>query len=414
MDASFFSSEPWIEYSHKRYLTLDEIWHRIKNRQDMQISKETWDSTLKKQFLENRKNQAIHFDIKSINKTFWFFFSDSIRKNLDEIEKTGAELVNVIKNAGTFKTEFIINAAAEEAITSALYEGANSTRAKARQLIASEKKPANKDEWMLVNNYEAMLWIKKNLHRNVAPDLVRELHTIVTKNTLAGDDVNYTGKFRDDVVYVGEHEGVDYKLIEESLSKAMFAIMNCQRYLHPLIKAMLLHYFVAYIHPFFDGNGRTARTLFYFKALKNKMEFVELLSISASLKEHGRRYERAFENAVAHDGDITFFVGFCLDSVIFALEKVRKKIDYLMNISKLAGNHKLKTSQIVVLQRLALNKFRGISAEEHAKSINRSREHARQELKELANLAFLDEREAGKKSIFFVNSKKLKEIVFSD
>jgi len=60
----------------------------------------------------------------------------------------GNRLYDKIENHSTFKYEFLTNATIEEAITSAIYEGANSTRTKAKSLIASGQKPKNKDEWI--------------------------------------------------------------------------------------------------------------------------------------------------------------------------------------------------------------------------------------------------------------------------
>ena len=107
------------------------------------------------------------------------------------------------------------------------------------------------------------------------------------------------------------------------------------RFIHPLLKGILFHYFIAYIHPFFDGNGRTARALFYFKAMKNKLGYVQLLSVSAYLKEHGKQYEKAFEKVVENDYDITYFVDFCLDSIHSALKIVSAKVVYLLRVNDL-------------------------------------------------------------------------------
>jgi len=402
---SFRNSNVWIDYSHKRYLTLEEIRHRLKkNKQEFSDLKKTIEST--------RFVQALPFSIKSIDKLFWYFPSDSINKKCHQIENIGTKIFDHIERVDTYKEEFIKNATIEEAIMSAIYEGANSTRAKAKKLIAEEKQPKNKDEWMIVNNYLSMRWIKKNTNRAVDLDLIREIHEIVTKNTLVGDDANYIGKFRDDVVYVGEtHEGVKYENIEESLREVISLTTDNQRYIHPIIRGILLHYFIGYVHPFFDGNGRTARTLFYFKAIKNKYKFVELLSISAHLKNHGKRYERAFENAVIHNGDMTYFVDFCLDSLLEAIKQVERKLKYLAAVAEHGQKLGLGGTQISLLQKMALNKFVSISIEEYSKSISRSREVARQELKELLKLQFLIEKKQGKKFVYFINSKKISEVI---
>lgn len=404
-DITFSGSYIWVDFTHKKYLTSEEIRQRIDRK-----TAADWPN-IKEKIQLLRKQQAIHFPIPSIDKHFWLFPSDCMAEKISSIETRGNRLNEKIKNQSTFKFEFLLNAAVEEAITSAIYEGANSTRAKAEQLIAEKRTPISKDEWMLFNNYLAMQWIKGNHSRKVDLDLIREIHSIVTKNTMTGDDVNYIGKFRDNAVVVGPHEGVEEKLIEESLKDAINIITNHPRFIPPLIKGILLHYFIGYIHPFFDGNGRTARTLFYFKCIRNGLEFVELLSISAHLKEHGKRYERAFENAVGHDGDVTYFVDFCLDSILFALNQVGRKVEYLFTLGEFGKSISLTETQTRLLQRLALNKFRTITIDECAKELGRSREAARLELKHLCKLGLMEEKKMKQKFVYNISSQNLKERV---
>ncbi|MBT4789924.1 MAG: Fic family protein, partial [Halobacteriovoraceae bacterium] len=218
----------------------------------------------------------------------------------------------------------------------------------------------------------------------------------------------FYGKFRDDVVYVGDHQGVEWNKITSSIDEVIKLTTNNPRYLHPLLKGILLHYFIGYIHPFFDGNGRTARTLFYYKTIKNNLKFVELLSVSANLKEHGKRYERSFDQVKSNDLDITYFIDFCLDSLIHAVNRVEKKVNYLIDISCLQEKHKLKGNQISLLQRMALHKFVSVSINSYAAEIGKSREIARRELKMLLTLEFLIEKKVGKKFVYYINSPKLK------
>lgn len=401
----FLNSDLWLKYTQKRYAPLEDIKYRLDK---VGIPQSSWPK-LKQKIQTYRKMSAIPFFLNSIDKKFWYFPSDSINKKIHHVESLGNRLFDRIENHSSFKHEFLANAAIEEAITSAIYEGANSTRSKAKALIASGEKPKNKDEWMLINNYLAMKWIKDNSTLPVSSGLVLKIHEIVSKNTLEGDDANFCGKFRDDVVYVGSHEGITYTKIEETLNEIIEQTTNHPRFIHSLIRGILLHYFIAYIHPFFDGNGRTARTLFYFKAIKNDLKFVELLSVSANLKEHGRRYEKSFDLVKEHELDMTFFIDFCLDSLITALDKVEKKVNYLIDISSLIEKEGINSNQVSLLQRMALNKYRATSIEEYAEDIGKSREIARRELKDLLNKGYLREEKKGKKYIYYIQSKFLRE-----
>lgn len=404
-DFEFLKSDLWVLYTQKRYTPLNDIKYRL---DQLGLSQKDWPE-LKIKIQSFRKMGAIPFYLQSLDKNFWYFPSDSIQKKIHQIEFEGNLLFEQIKNHGTFREEFLINAKVEEAITSAIYEGANSTRSKARALTASEKVPKTKDEWMLINNFEALKWIKKNSNHQVDINLILQIHNIVTKNTLEEDDANFYGKFRNDTVHVGNHEGVNFNLIEASLLEAINLTTEHPRFIHALIKGILFHYFIAYIHPFFDGNGRTARSLFYFKAIKNNLAFVELLSVSATLKEYGKKYEKSFDLVFEHDLDMTYFIDVCLDSLLKALINAKRKVEYLFKIVTLKDSYHLNSQQITLLQKMALNKFRPINIEDYAKSIKKSREIARQELKDLSDKKLLIEKKQGKKYVYYIDSKKIKE-----
>ena len=350
----FLNSKIWLDYTQKRYVSLEDIKYRLDH---LGISKSKWPE-VKQKILRSRKMGAIPFFLKTLDKNFWYFPSDSIIKKIHKVETKGNELYEKIDSHASFKRDFLENATVEEAVTSALYEGVNSTRSKAKALIALKEGPQNKDEWMLINNYRAMMWIKEHSTLPVSNELIQKIHQIITQNTLEGDDGNFCGKFRDNKVYIGEHEGVEHGKIEGALKEAIKLTTGHPRFIHSLIKSILLHYFISYIHPFFDGNGRTARTLFYFKAIKDELKFLEILSISASLKDHGKKYEKSFELVKDHDWDLTFLIDFSLDALIYALKEVEKKINYLIDISKLMKGLGLNKKQIILIQRMALNKHK--------------------------------------------------------
>lgn len=405
----FLNSPTWIEYTHKKYRTLDEIKYRVGEEIG---SKAKWEETQKK-ILNHRKTNAVPIFLKTLGKKFWFYPADCINQKADELEKKGLQLHQKILSHASFKDEFLMDSMIEEAITSAIYEGANSTRAQAQELIASGDAPKSKDEWMLLNNFRAMGFIRENKDKEITLDFINQIHQLVSKNTLEGDDANYSGKFRDDTVFVRssaneiKHEGIPYAQIADSLNEVIELTTKNQRYFPKVIRGILLHYFIAYIHPFFDGNGRTARALFYFKATKNNLQFVELLSLSAYLKNHGSQYEKSYEKVITNDLDITYFIDFNLDALLHAVIEVEKKVDYLMKLFSLRNTLNISDNQVGLLQRLVLNKFRRISIEEYAVQIKKSREIARRELKQLCTLNLLVEHKTGKKFVYQVSKKEI-------
>ncbi|MBL7546094.1 MAG: Fic family protein [Bdellovibrionaceae bacterium] len=402
----FLNSSLWINYTQQRYLTPEEIKYRLKQQGK---SEEEWPS-IRKEIVASRKTGSITLFFKSIEPKFWFYPADIIHKKINDIEKLGKDLYEQINKNASFKTEFLLDSAIEEAITSAIYEGAQSTRAQAEQLIASDERPKNKDEWMLIKNFKAMKWVKNNQQTALSKEVILQLHHIVTENTLEGDDINFQGKFRNDKVFVGPHEGINHGKIEQAINEMIQLTTNNPRYFHPLLKGILVHYFMGYIHPFFDGNGRTARALFYFKSIRNQLNYIELLSVSAYLRIHGKQYENSFVKVKENEYDLTYFIDFCLDSILSALKEVSRKVGYLLRMTDLKERFELSQTQIGLIQRMALHKFRTIDIEEYAQQISKSREFARQELKRLLDLNLVSEIKMSKKLVYKVNAEKLKEL----
>lgn len=407
----FLNSKLWIETTQTNYVPLSKLKHVISS---YGYKRTDWSDFLETKVLALRKVNSFPLFVESINKNFWFFQTDEIVKSISKIEKQGERLFSLVRKNISFTNAFERDAQFEEAIMSAIYEGANTTRSEAKKFIVNNQAPVNKAQWMVYNNFKANEWIREHRELPLSKEVILKIHEIVTKNTLDKEDAPYCGVFRDDGVVVGNasiHKGVDVSLIEPSLDEAIELVTNSKRYLHPLLKGIILHYFIAYIHPFFDGNGRTARTLFYFKCLKHGLDWVNFLSISAALKEPGKGYENSFKLVKENDWDLTYFILYSLKSLDKALEIVEMKIDKLCQIPKLKDFIKLNDNQVTLLQRLYLHHLRLIDVKEHANNIEKSDESARLELKELVALDLLFEEKHKNRSFFYINKEKVNDLL---
>src|SRR5207302_11428896 len=84
-------------------------------------------------------------------------------------------------------------------------------------------------------------------------------------------------------------------------------------FVHPVIRAILLHFWLGYDHPFEDGNGRTARALFYWYMRTHGYWLVEYLSISRILQNAPAKYTRAFLLTETDERDATYFIVYQLE-----------------------------------------------------------------------------------------------------
>ena len=214
----------------------------------------------------------------------------------------------------------------EESIASSQIEGASTTTKVAKKMLRENTAPRNKSERMIVNNYNAMRFIKEHSNDKLSPDLIREIHSLISHDTF--DDSEYEGRFRDDNsiavrdVFTGEtyHEPPDFNRIPDLIQALCDFANDDSVFVHPIVKGIVLHFVLAYIHPFMDGNGRVSRSLFYWYLIRNGYASVEYISISKAIKSHHGRYNNAYLLSETDGNDITYFINYNLDMVFEAAD----------------------------------------------------------------------------------------------
>ena len=235
------------------------------------------------------------------------------------------------------RDRYAVSSLIEEAITSSQLEGASTTRRVARAMLHSGRPPRDRGERMILNNF-AVLEAAGELAasgRPLAPDDVLGLHRVVTEGTLederdAGrlqdaDDERIAVVRQDGTVLHGPPpaDGLPRRL------ERLCAFANGEAgegFLHPVVRAVVLHFALGYDHPFADGNGRTARALFYWSMLRSGYWLAQYLSISSVLRRAPARYARSYLHAETDRGDLTYFVLHQLEALARALESLG---DYL-------------------------------------------------------------------------------------
>ena len=219
----------------------------------------------------------------------------------------------------------------EEAIASSQMEGAVTTRKEAKQMLRSQREPKNTSEKMILNNYLAMKQVKSSLDRKMTVDLILKMHKTVTSGILNGGP-EWEGRFREDnetvvadlcngVVF---HVPPSYDKIPSMMQELCDFINRKEKeFVHPIIKGIIIHYMVGYIHPFVDGNGRMARSLFYWFVLKNSYPLMEYTSISRIMKNSQAKYGLAYQYTESDDNDLTYFIRFNLNCIVKAVSDLR-------------------------------------------------------------------------------------------
>ena len=356
-------------------------------------------------------------------KPFKFATPDSVLKMLHNLDRNASgqiKMLEPVTNPAT-RDMYLVNSLIEEAINSSQLEGASTTRKVAKEMIKQNRKPKNRSEQMIFNNYLAMSFIRDHVSDKLTPEIIFELHRIVTDKTL--DDDTAAGKFRtDNDIFVldasGEqilHVPPKFEELPERL-KILCDFANEKEagiFIHPVIRAILLHFMLAYDHPFVDGNGRTARALFYWAMAKQGYWLIEFTSISRILKNAPAKYGYAFLYTETDDNDTTYFLIHQLKVILGAIEELHtylyqkikstKKAVELLNGTKLVG--KVNHRQVSILENALRNPNSTYRTNEHQNTHRISYQTARTDLLHLSDeLKLLIKAKEGRAFVFFAPS----------
>ncbi len=285
------------------------------------------------------------------------------------------------------RERFLRQSLIEESIASSQLEGATTSREVAKKMIAENRNPRDKSEWMIFNNFKTIQKIEEETaNLPLSKEMLLELQKALTENTFDEKDSDKVGRWRKDtdgiavIVQEGQNEYISYIPPTENeipeLLEAFIEYANAPpeaedgTFTHPIIKAIVLHFWFAYIHPFADGNGRMARMLFYWYLMKNGYWLIKYVPISTVIKNSRTQYSNAFVFSEQYDNDLTYFVSYNFDKLKQALqmfndhiERVKKKSQ---NIDKLLNDRDLNDRQKQVLHYLGGNKNDTITAKKHA------------------------------------------------
>lgn len=310
------------------YRHWDELKHRAP---PAGMSREEWWLALKFQRLAGMKLIQLN-DRKG--QPFRFSSPDKIAKQLHEIDLGAGGRIGIpepVTNPDT-RDQYLIRSLMDEAITSSQLEGAVTTREVAKDMLRSGRDPKDKSERMILNNYRTMRRIREIKTQRLTPELVFEIHRMVTDGTLDKPDASGRLRREDELITIEDEEGEIMHLPPAASElpvrlTAMCAFANenaTEPFIHPAIRAIILHFWLAYDHPFVDGNGRTARALFYWAMLHSDYWLFEYISISEVLKRAPVKYYRAFLHSETDENDLTYFL-------LHQSEVIRKAIESLHN-----------------------------------------------------------------------------------
>ncbi len=321
-----------------------------------------------------------------------------------------------VTNPATRDT-YLFKSIVEEAITSSQLEGASTTRKVAKAMIQEGRAPNTRSERMILNNYQGMLYVRRIIEHPLTPDIVMELQRTLTENAL--DDQSAAGRFRreDEDIVVEDETGTRLhtpppasELPERMIAMCEFANgANTDEFIPPAVRAILLHFWLAYDHPFVDGNGRTARALFYWSMARQGYWLCEYVSISRILRKARAQYARSYLYTETDDNDATYFLLYQMRVLLRAIGDLH---DYLARKSAelheaeeivrraSAVNAELNPRQLALINHALKEPSARYTVESHRLSHGVSYETARSDLLKLVRQHMLSQRKSGKAHVF--------------
>jgi len=422
-DSSSQSSDRFLEIlrmgigpeTNGHYFHWDQLRHRPPPEG---LSHEEWWLATKQARLAIRKK----LELKDPNgMSFSLALTEGLQKKLHQMDRDAG---GAIKAGGPMsaitsdehRDRYIIRSLVEEAITSSQLEGASTTTSEAKRMLRSGRKPRDRSEQMILNNYHAMRFVRENRDQPLSLEFILELQKIVTDSAL--DDPSASGRWRtpeEEIFFADNRDGTvlfrppSAELIQERMSD-LIEFANSEQddsFIHPVIQATILHFMLSYEHPFVDGNGRTARALFYWFMSRKGYWLIEFLSISKFLKEAPASYARAFLLVETDENDLTYFLHHQFDIILQSIkglhEYLSKKAEELQQTERLLRGpiqKVLNHRQVALVARALKHPNELYDIQSHKTSHGITYQTARTDLLSMEELGLMEKFKRGKAYVF--------------
>lgn len=270
-------------------------------------------------------------------------YTDEILHKLDmQLGTNELSFLNKTSFDAEQKKKFLTKSIMEEAIASSQLEGAATTTSMAKKLLAEKRTPKDRSERMIVNNYKTMQALNQDYKdKKLSQGVLFELHGLITKDTLGQDKQGRYRKDSDDITVNDQLQYIYYVPPKEALVlqeiERLIKFANNEdggSFMHPIIKAIFLHFWIGILHPFCDGNGRLARTIFYWYLLREGYWAMQYLPISLVIREAPIQYGMAYVYSEQDDFDLTYFFDFHMRKLMQASKNFKAYLEKKMEENK--------------------------------------------------------------------------------
>ena len=398
---------PWKEFRNKDWVPekKEHVWTLVKIQ---------------------RQASNMPTPIRDKDGSFYQFNSNSQAEFLYELTLNFAgTTLGAVNFSESEKRQIIRRNLIEESIASSKLEGANTSREAARRMLNEGRKPRDHGEQMIANNHAAMKRIEEEAKfQPLSLDLLFDLHRQVTSGTLVNPE--HAGALRQTFDEKGNplkimlwdgftvaYVAPDREFVEQELPK-LIKFANDEddgSFIHPLFKAIMLHFWIGLLHPFEDGNGRLARILFYWYMLRKGYWAFSYLSLSEKILNSPMQYAMAYIYSEQDNYDLNYFIHYNISKLKLArddLQKyLKKKIEENRKSTQLIQDgHNFNPRQLTLLQYLAKDEQRNTTMTAyHNINAHIAYVSAVTDLKKLVKSGLLTKRKVGRNVYYFPTEK---------
>ncbi len=395
---------------------LYKIFHENSSKEFQDIYEKRFDS-----------DSAVHvgLKIKPMNQpnTYELYYvpTNEMLKNISKLHKVSRNFNSLFdKLPPVAQKQFINECLVEELYSTNDLEGIKSTKeeiARSTKNIKLNKSSKKRFESM-IKSYMRLL--NNNIQLPKRPQDIRDIYDDITNSEIEEQELPDGDIFRKETTYVLKKSGSG-KVIHQGIvpeSNIIHEIEQLLNFLNDnddipmLIKIAIGHYFFGYIHPFYDGNGRTSRFISSMY-LSEVLGDISTLSLSRGCNKHRTKYLSAFEftNSIKSRGEMNGFIEIFLEIIIQALvemnaELKEKKELLSIALNKLRDEPKLKQKtgnyndiMFVLAQNHFFDSSNGLTIKELSEIFSKSEATMRKLIRELLELSLIEQQ--GERPAFY-------------
>lgn len=402
----YFLEEIWDKYSDFKYLYWDKVKYQ-ELPEWINSHNELWG------LIKFTRNLNYKGAVKTEEgKEFRFWELTFSKELLHELDKNASWIFSVSTESD--RKMFVANGMLEEAISSSQLEWAATTTKNAKEMIQNKRKPRTVDEQMIYNNYEAMMYIKNDLvNKKLEVSDILYLQSLLTENTLENKEEVWRFRKDEDEIIVEfkwkeAHAPMEAKKMRSELDRLINFANNEWEFwvfVHPVIRAIIIHFWIGYLHPFCDGNGRTARALFYWYVLKNDYFGFSYMPLSTAIKNSKIEYAQSYIYTEQDDLDLNYFINYNLRKIKISLERFQKniknKFKEQVKWMKSLGHLWINDRQMKLISYFLNNKDSYTTATIHEKYYNISKKTSISDLKDLEKKGLIYSLKSGRNINYF-------------